>query len=48
MKHEMTQWKGFVSGHTFPLWPYGEIEHKLALVRIIIAMDTQLPEKLVM
>ena len=55
MKHEKTQWKCFVS--TTPsfcdyIWSYVELfsetEHKMALINIIIAMDTLPLEKLVM
>ena len=46
----MAQWKQFlVRGH---IWScvelFSEIEHKMALVSIIITMDTRPPEKLVM
>ena len=54
MKHEMTQLKCFVWDiPTFcdHIWScvelFGDIEHKIALVSIIIAMETQPPEKLV-
>ena len=55
MKHEMTQWKCFVPGtpsfcdHTwFYVELFSETEHKMALISIIIAMDTRPSEKLVM
>ena len=55
MKHKMTQWKCFVPdtpSFCDHIWShvelFSEIEHKMALVSIIITMDTQPPEKLVM
>ena len=55
MKHEMTQWKCFVPdtpSFCDHIWSrvefFSKIEHKKALVSIIIAMDTRSPEKLVM
>ena len=54
MKHEMTQWKCFVPdtpSFCNHIWScvdlFSEIEHKTALVSIIITMDTQHLEKLV-
>ena len=51
MKHEMIQWKSFVPDTPFcdhSVKLISETEHKMALVSIIIAMDTRPLEKLVM